>query len=286
MFNIGFNAVEFNTDPSVITRVVLVNASVEQTSSVVAEVVRVRNAAIQVDQNYEVLADLFKVCNVDATIEQTTVVSATDSTQVLLKSTVEYSALLQTSVAVSSALSTTIGYSTQVNADLVYGSANIWDTKQGVAKGYAKFTPMLDAEPFVEEQSSEFSFTTVKPITEAIAPFVSEKGNASVATVFSIKANGYAPVNANPAATFYQPIQPMASGHSAVFMFRVDNRFSLVTPKSSAQPIVIESSAVSEVGYTFPWGVKNPTDEELLVVIMQARRQRHLTTPNRNGIRH
>lgn len=164
-------------------------------------------------------------------------------------------------------------------------AANLWNTSQGVAKGYAKFTPMQDGEPFLTEQVLTSSFTTVKPFTDGTAPYSSEKCNISVGSVFEFKANGYAPIKTKPNMLYTSRIEPEATAATSVFMFRAETGFSLVTPKSEAMPYIQSQAMSSELGYTFPWGVRNPSDEEIITLIMHARKQRHLTANSSGGIR-
>lgn len=163
---------------------------------------------------------------------------------------------------------------------------NLWDTNQGVAKGYAKFTPTLDAEPFAEEHICHSGFTVVKPITEARAPVIYAKVNSSIQYVFSARANGYASVEVKPSTVTYYCPNPEATSRTSTYMFRIDNRHAAVVPKSEAKPVINLNAVMTANGFTVPWGVKNPSDEELILVIMQARRQRHLTSVNTDGIRH
>ena len=174
---------------------------------------------------------------------------------------------------------------TTQSADGTVTAANLWNTSQGVAKGYAKFTPMQDGEPFLTEQVVTSSFITVKPYTDGAAPYLTEKCNISIGSVFEFRANGYAPIKTKPNMLYTAQVQPEATAATSVYMFRAESGFALVTPKSEAMPYVESQAMTSQSGYTFPWGVRNPTDEEIITLIMHARKQRHLTANSSGGIR-
>jgi hypothetical protein len=176
---------------------------------------------------------------------------------------------------------------TEVGDDIFYAyqtARNIWDTEQGVAKGYAKFTPMQDAEPFIQEQKVESATATVQPITEAAVVVFGEKCNVSFNTVFEFKANGFAPVEIKSHMMVYERILPIATGVTPVFMFKTFSQTAFVTPISEAKPIITQETVASESGVSFPWGVRNPSDEEIITLILESRKRRHLTQNNIGGI--
>lgn len=161
---------------------------------------------------------------------------------------------------------------------------NLWDTSQGIAKGYAKFTPMQDGEPVVTETRLASNFIIVNPIADSQIAVNGLQVNISAAPILNLYANGYAPIKTSAGVIGYFQISPIADCHARLSGHAARARTINIEPYANAIPMTAGESLTSSTGIAFPWGVRNPSDEELITLILESRKRRYLTQTKSNGI--
>lgn len=267
MNNIGFNAAELNSSIYV--------QSVETLAATIAA-------------SYDVSATLSSIKNLSSSVESTTtVVASAEIIQPIpsVQASIEYSTTVTASALSDLNAKCQVLQRTVITAEIGYKSANLWDTKQGVAKGYMKFTPMQDGEPFLEEQHLESTYGIVKPEATASALLEESKVNVSFQLPFGFAGNGYAPIHSRVGFVGYFTVAPKADSVGKLYTAKVENKLTYVRPIATASPMINSTPAMTAAsGYTFPWGVRNPSDEEIITVILEARKRRVLTQNKTNGI--
>ena len=164
-------------------------------------------------------------------------------------------------------------------------AANIWDTDQGVAKGYAKFTPTQQGEARFVEVGIAASHQSVSPTADSEVIPDTLTASFGFFNQFNLTANGYAPIHSRAGFVGYFKVEPTADSIIKTHTTPVAHRFAKVTPTATASPVFGATPAMTaESGYTFPWGVRNPSDEEIITIILEARKRRVLTQNKTNGI--
>lgn len=161
---------------------------------------------------------------------------------------------------------------------------NIWDTSQGVAKGYAKFQPTQDGKPFVVESIVSCESAVVAPSADSDHVVIGEHVNVSTQKVFNSVGNGYATFKTKSSVIgFFNP-RPSASSNVVTIMHGFTAYIYKPQLNADAAPMTAGADIQSDLGNAYPWGIKNPSDEELITIILKSRKSRQLTSNYRYGI--
>ena len=151
---------------------------------------------------------------------------------------------------------------------------NIWDTDQGVARNaFVKFTPMQDAEVRLQEQRGSFGWAAFAPYARAAATpefSTAVSGHAR----FWWESGATASIVIPPATASSGSVTPKARGIAALIGGTVAGVAGTVVPEASSVAQGLGDTATTDTGVFYPWGVRNPSDEELMMLVVQARRAR------------
>jgi hypothetical protein len=151
-----------------------------------------------------------------------------------------------------------------------------WDTAQGVAKNaFVKFEKIQDNEAVVQEASLVSQTATVVPYAEASADIFGDTLYAQHFTPQGIKANGFADVKTKEYYSYTGSVHPEADSSLDIIPVNASFNIQLVEPTAGAEPVLAAVNPIEASQETItPKGIRNPTDEEMLVIIQTIRRRR------------
>lgn len=156
-----------------------------------------------------------------------------------------------------------------------------WDTAQGAVKHAAVFKPSQDAEARFIEQVVSCSYTVPQPYAEAYPNILGETGYASHHNAFAIKANGFATIKGSSGFSRFSSVLPLADCSSPTVGVSGRSVVAQVYPVGEAMGYAsYVQFGEAKSGESYPWGVQNPTDEELILLVRAVRRAR----PSRNVV--
>jgi len=89
-----------------------------------------------------------------------------------------------------------------------------------------------------------------------------------------VRATGRAAVQRLPSFAIVGRVEPQSWGFTPLVSLRGRGSAGRVEPDGGAQAPCPSLGAAAEIGSAYPHGVRNPTDEELAVMVWQAVRQR------------
>lgn len=156
-------------------------------------------------------------------------------------------------------------------------SANIWDTTQGVAPGYLKFRPMQDAETRMPQATVSTTTWKPQPWARAYANFGTHVGHASSSRFHSHECGAFAAMRSGSVQTASSLPSPHARAYASIAPATTTAKVAFIAPTASAVSKGDTRMSLSDTGVFRPWGVRNPTDEELMVLVIAARNKNKLT---------
>lgn len=152
----------------------------------------------------------------------------------------------------------------------------------GPAKAQLKFIPIQDAEPYLDGVSAQALSGGAAPYASAVVDVVGVSGSTYSSGGKYATAGAIAPVVGVSGWSLGGSCDPGADSYVSVGGCTAVVRTMAVDPVGMAVvwPYVDGDTMSGGAGPVYPWGVQNPTDEELAIMVIQAIREKSLdTTP-------
>lgn len=154
----------------------------------------------------------------------------------------------------------------------------------GAHRSQVKFTPLQNAECIVETAAAEFTCGAVAPHASARASFVTVGVSTTSGELKHVRANATAAVTGVGLLASAGLVVPDASACADFGGSAAHWAAGRVAPNGSAVAEMVGVDMGCAAGEVDPWGVRNPTDEELVMLVLAATRRNSLTSARRAGI--